>query len=924
MFGFAAAIPDRSVQLSSELPNELSAASLPAYQFKPDSRSTRKNFAAQTNLAWSIVSSANVFSTEDNTIEAITCPSASDCWAVGNGGFPNFSPSFIEHWNGISWSIVPSPNSGYSSRFHGVTCASASDCWAVGDNFPYNAVQTLIEHWNGSSWAVVTSPNTSATEWNSLNHVTCASASDCWAVGYYYPGNTGNEIRTLIERWNGISWSIVASNDNGNQSRLNDVACASASECWAVGTLIEHWNGSSWAIATTPSNSGFLQGVTCNSASDCWAVGYYYAGGITHPLIEHWDGSAWSIIGSPSAGNGDQLSSVTCASATNCWAAGYYYLGSVTQTLIEHWDGSAWAVVTSANYYFHVTNHLYGISCGSSSDCWAVGDYQYSRGQTLVEHWDGTSWAIVTSPNTGGTTTNDLNGVTCASGSECWAVGSYINDGDRGPMIERWDGTAWSVASTSGALSQFSPLSSVACASPSECWGVGYSEYYDPINHRYYVSTMIQHWNGASWATIDSPNAAALNYINGVTCASASECWAVGYSDSDNIPGDHHRTLIEQWDGTAWAAITSRNSGSAQNSILRGVTCASTSDCWAVGNDRTGSDSHTLIEHWNGNSWVIVPAPNPSSQFNVLNGVSCASGSDCWAAGYYASGSGAIQTLIEHWNGSSWIVVTSPNIGPKSNQLLSVSCVSGADCWVVGNYVSSAHVAQTLAEHWNGATWSVVPSANTSGTQENKLNSVTCLSAADCWAVGHYTNSSGITQTLIERWTSSVQLVSAVSRKAHGDAGTFDINLPVAGNAGIECRSGGPGGDYQVTATFGVPIVTAAASIVSGIGNVSGSSVRGSQVTINLSGVTNGQTVVVRLSNVSDGSNSTGFDIPVGILFGDTTGDGAVNASDISQTKMQSGQSVSGSNLREDVLTNGVINSSDLTAVKAASGTTLP
>src|SRR5207248_3737018 len=114
-----------------------------------------------------------------------------------------------------------------------VTCTSASDCWAVGYYvIPGHGGKTLIEHWNGTAWSIVTSPNGSTTRDNSLSGVTCASVSNCWAVGYYY---NGSNPQTLIEHWNGTAWSIVTSPNATQNDELSGVSCASASDCWAVG-----------------------------------------------------------------------------------------------------------------------------------------------------------------------------------------------------------------------------------------------------------------------------------------------------------------------------------------------------------------------------------------------------------------------------------------------------------------------------------------------------------------------------------------------------------------------------------------------------------------------------------------------------------------------------------------------------------------
>src|SRR4029077_18281942 len=115
---------------------------------------------------------------------AVTCTSASNCWAVL---FYGGAQTLIEHWNGSSWAIVTSPNA-HIPRGNAIaaTCVSATDCWAVGYYLADSAYQTLIQHWDGTAWAILTSPNTSAKQNNELYDVTCASASDCWAVGYYF------------------------------------------------------------------------------------------------------------------------------------------------------------------------------------------------------------------------------------------------------------------------------------------------------------------------------------------------------------------------------------------------------------------------------------------------------------------------------------------------------------------------------------------------------------------------------------------------------------------------------------------------------------------------------------------------------------------------------------------------------------------
>ena len=166
--------------------------------------------------------------------------------------------------------------------------------------------------------------------------------------------------------------------------------------------------------------------------------------------------------------------------------------------------------------------------------------------------------------------------------------------------------------------------------------------------------------------------------------------------------------------------------------------------------------------------------------------------------------------------------------------------------------------------------------------------------------------------------------LSAVSRKAHGTAGVFDVDLPLSGSAGIECRSGGANGEHEVVLKFATSVSAGTVTVASGTGGVDNASVIGPEVTINLTGVTNAQQVVLALSGVSDGANTNNVSIPMRILLADVNASSQVNSTDVSQTKGTSGHAVDSANFRADVNASGEINSSDVSSVKLKSGTTLP
>jgi hypothetical protein len=163
----------------------------------------------------------------------------------------------------------------------------------------------------------------------------------------------------------------------------------------------------------------------------------------------------------------------------------------------------------------------------------------------------------------------------------------------------------------------------------------------------------------------------------------------------------------------------------------------------------------------------------------------------------------------------------------------------------------------------------------------------------------------------------------AVSRKTHGGVGTFDINLPLTGTPGTECRSGVVAGAHQMIITFAGPVTVSGVAVTTGTGSAT-FSVSGAVVTVDLTGITNAQTITVTLNNVSDGVVTGNVPVSMGVLSGDTNANRTVNAGDVAQTKGQAGQPVTGANFRTDVNSNGSINAGDVALVKSRAGTSLP
>ena len=230
---------------------------------------------------------------------------------------------------------------------------------------------------------------------------------------------------------------------------------------------------------------------------------------------------------------------------------------------------------------------------------------------------------------------------------------------------------------------------------------------------------------------------------------STSSCWAVGYDLTALGAATTETTLTEHWDGAAWAIVSSP-SVNAQYNFLNAVSCVA-SDCWAVGGSSTSSGDVPLIEHWDGSSWTIVPPAAQSTVQAILYGVACTAATDCWSDGFYTSNAASsnYQTLMEHWDGVSWTLVASPNTNSTQyNYLTAVTCATASECWAVGAYSNSTN-NQTVIERWDGTSWTLVTSPDANTTQDNVLYSVACETASACGAVGKYFDpDTGVFQTL--------------------------------------------------------------------------------------------------------------------------------------------------------------------------------
>lgn len=237
-----------------------------------------------------------------------------------------------------------------------------------------------------------------------------------------------------------------------------------------------------------------------------------------------------------------------------------------------------------------------------------------------------------------------------------------------------------------------------------------------------------------------------------------------------------------------WQVVASPNSGTQANS-LSSVAAAADNDAWTVGwawNTQL-SAYRTVIEHWNGTSWFLVASPNATNGYNLLNGVAVVVANDVWTVGQAANGS-TYSTLVERWNGTAWSIVPSPNVAGNSNVLEAISVVSANDIWAVG-YSSDANFNNhPLTLHWNGTAWTIILSPT---VDHDILFAVDAIASNDVWAVGiSRPGGYGEERTLTLHWDGSVWNVVSSPNDGTNDNGVFGVaavasnDVWAVGNAG--------------------------------------------------------------------------------------------------------------------------------------------
>jgi hypothetical protein len=335
---------------------------------------------------------------------------------------------------------------------------------------------------------------------------------------------------------------------------------------------------------------------------------------------------------------------------------------------------------------------LTAVSCTSRKACVAVGYFnnmsrrstpeveRWNGARALVERWNGVRWSI--QPNPAGSRPSVLNGVSCTSATACTAVGSappfVVAGGVGAPLVERWDGSSWSIEATK--VFAFGPgfgggLFGVSCASRAFCAAVG--------DWGFPESSLLGRWNGRAWSWFTfGPGHSGGTTSPAVSCVSATACegvgeWNVASSGEPTEPATWH------WNGKGWSEFDFSFQSAESQATFTAVSCPARYTCVEVG---SGVPSAMSVD---GSAWSPTPAVSPAGAVSYgLTGVSCVSGTSCAAGGSYSTAYGPPYknyALVEGWNGSSWTIKLTGTPG----ELSGVSCVSANACTAVGATTNS-------------------------------------------------------------------------------------------------------------------------------------------------------------------------------------------------------------------------------------------
>lgn len=533
---------------------------------------------------------------------------------------------------------------------------------------------------------------------------------------------------------------------------------------WAALAIVLSWlappaaMASVWSSETLPVAlvaGGDLLSISCPTPRACVAVGWVTGRADNKvPLAERWDGSTWAVTATPVAFSG-VLNAVSCSTQVSCVGVGTGIdARGRTSLLIERWSGSVWTRERGQLPRKARDASLSGVSC-IGHECRAVGAWESARGQgaPLVERWNDRRWIRAGTPVVHGSYDTVLTGISCPSRRACIAVGYFDRSPDAGAsaLAERWDGSRWTLARAprrDRLDNEDYRLLGISCTSRHSCLAVGVSDVLDADGE----NALVERWDGSTWSVPEAGLGTGDAGLTGVSCVSARACTAVGQFAS--------AAATAAWNGHRWRWTAQP----LHNGVisLDGISCAGAGECTVVG---TGNGA--VIQRQTGSRWVGQPGPPNTPASTTLNAVSCVSPVWCMAVGSSIAPAGTPVAVAEWWNGSTWATAPMPaSLVPLD--LRGVACTSTSWCVAVGDSGGPPlPSSRTLAETWNGTTWTLSATPNPPGPANDSLDAVSCASASACIAVG---SANSDTSALAEAWDGANWSLQSIPSTATGSA----------------------------------------------------------------------------------------------------------------------------------------------------------
>jgi hypothetical protein len=345
--------------------------------------------------------------------------------------------------------------------------------------------------------------------------------------------------------------------------------------------------------------------------------------------------ATWTRVASSNRGTvASVLQDVVIVPGTStAWAVGYYYDSNLAayRTMTQRSTGGAWSIVPSVNASATGYSQLNRVDATSASNVWAIG--------SLVERYDGSRWVAMSSP--AGVA---LRGLDVVSPTEVWVAG-YVGSA---ATVSQWKNGTWTTRYTQASTGRHLTVFEAIAVDPSgEVWAVGWDRDYNAPGRP--VSSLVVHFNGASWSREATPSPANRNTLMDVVALGNGEVFAVGVAQDTSGGGITPRSLMLRKHDASWSSLTVPQGEAGSQDQLLSVAAVSPSSVWSVGYYSSPSSGlyEPLLVHWMGNGGFAVSHPSPALTVSALaSGVSATSAGNLLAVGYMAPPSAGNATLI--------------------------------------------------------------------------------------------------------------------------------------------------------------------------------------------------------------------------------------------------------------------------------------